>query len=269
VTATLGIDLASKASRTGVAVIGWDTSPPTLLALSVGTAADGTVLHDKWLYTTAVGLRSWPEITKVGIDAPFGWPAPFVQALAGYATAPNWPSGMDNSRAQFERRLTDNVVRERTGVTPLAVSVDKIGYCAMRCAVVLTEIADREGPEAVARDGSGLACEVYPDPALRFWTRDAETTAGPRESYKGKAKIAHRDRLLARLLEQLPLQDPHGLLDVARQSPLDDYLDALVCALVARACELELTSRPAPEQRELALQEGWIHLPDEPLEAMR
>jgi hypothetical protein len=39
----------------------------------------------------------------------------------------------------------------------------------------------------------------------------------------------------------------------------DDYLDALLCALVARAVELGLTHAPTPAQEELARIEGWIH----------
>jgi hypothetical protein len=43
----------------------------------------------------------------------------------------------------------------------------------------------------------------------------------------------------------------------------DHALDALICALVARAAATDRTRRPPPELRDVAAREGWIHLPDE------
>jgi hypothetical protein len=42
----------------------------------------------------------------------------------------------------------------------------------------------------------------------------------------------------------------------------DDCLDALVCALVARAVDRRKTIPPPHELAEEATVEGWIHLPD-------
>jgi hypothetical protein len=42
----------------------------------------------------------------------------------------------------------------------------------------------------------------------------------------------------------------------------DDRLDAVVCALVARAAERGKTVPPTDEQSRLARIEGWIHLPE-------
>ena len=41
----------------------------------------------------------------------------------------------------------------------------------------------------------------------------------------------------------------------------DDALDAVLCALIARAAALGLTAPPPAEELELARAEGWIHLP--------
>jgi hypothetical protein len=41
----------------------------------------------------------------------------------------------------------------------------------------------------------------------------------------------------------------------------DDCLDALLAALIARAAVRGLTVRPAPDDLELAREEGWIALP--------
>jgi hypothetical protein len=70
--------------------------------------------------------------------------------------------------------------------------------------------------------------------------------------------------LLGALLEQLPLDDPDGRLEQIAGE--DDYLDALICALVARAAERRRTYRPeSPLEVERAEVEGWIHLPQDPL----
>jgi hypothetical protein len=51
--------------------------------------------------------------------------------------------------------------------------------------------------------------------------------------------------------------------------PTRHYLDALACALVARAVELGQTHLPEPgTEAERAATEGWIHLPTSPLQAL-
>ena len=268
-TLTIGIDLASQPEKTAVCILRWSLGRPRVVALCRGRAVDGTLLHTKWLSTTAYGIRGdyGGPITKVGIDAPFGWPEPFLEAVAAYRTGALWPTGLDNPLDACRLRETDRAVHCRARKWPLSVSSDKIALPAMRCATLLTDIAAHAGPDAVARDGTGLCCEVYPDPALRRWTNGRPEGLAPRESYKGNTAASKRVRLLAALQEQLPLEDADQLLDrVERQ---DDYLDALICALVARAAELGMTYGPQPgKQHELARLEGWIHLPSDSLDRL-
>ncbi len=267
-TVTMGVDLASQPEKTAICILRWGEGPPALVALSRGRADDGTQLHTKWLSTTGYGIRGdyGGPITKIGIDAPFGWPEPFLDAIAAYRTGPSWPTGLDNSLAACRLRETDRAVHRRSGRWPLSVSSDKIALPAMRCATLLTDIAEHAGTDAVSRDGTGLCCEVYPDPALRRWTGHAPEGLAPRESYKGAA-ADKRLGLGAALEAQLPLEDPDDLLE--RVGLEDDYLDALLCALVARAVELGLTYRPETEpELERTQVEGWIHLPSDSLELL-
>lgn len=263
----MGVDLASKPEKTAVCLLRWEDGPPVVVALCRGRADDGTPLHTKWLSTTGYGIRGQygAPITKIGIDAPFGWPEPFLDAVAAYRTGPAWPTGLDNPLDECRLRETDRAVHRRSGKWPLSVSADKIAAPAMRCATLLTDIAGRLGDDAVERDGSGLCCEVYPDPALRHWTDDTPQGLTRRESYKGSEKADKRVSLLGGLQAQLHLEDANRLLE--RIALEDDYLDALICALVARAAELGLTHGPedGPEQ-EHALVEGWIHLPSTTLD---
>lgn len=265
----MGIDLASQPAKTAICILRWGEGPPAVVALCRGRSDDGTPLHTKWLSTTAYGIRGdyGAPIAKVGIDAPFGWPEPFLDAVAAYRGGPSWPTGLDSALDACRLRETDRAVHRLSGKRPLSVSADKIAGPAMRCATLLTDIANHIGDRAVARDGSGLCCEVYPDPALRHWTAGMPRALGARESYKGSDAANRRRDLLAIVNSKLAFADSFGLLDrIVRE---DDYLDALVCALVARAVELSQTHAPKDgDERSLAEVEGWIHLPREPLEGL-
>lgn len=268
-TLTMGVDLASQPEKTAVCILRWGEGPPVLVALCRGRAEDGTKLHTKWLSTTGYGIRGdyGAPITKIGIDAPFGWPEPFVDAIAAYRAGPSWPTGLDNSLGACRLRETDRAVHRRTGKWPLSVSSDKIAVPAMRCATMLTDIAEHVAADAVSRDGTKLCCEVYPDPALRRWTDHAPEGLAPRESYKGSDAAQKRIALLAALRTQLSFEDDGHLLE--RVGLEDDYLDALICALVARAVELGLTYAPeAGPELERAQVEGWIHLPSDSLDLL-
>jgi hypothetical protein len=265
-TVTLGIDLAAQTKNTAACSISWGEGNPELLLLARGTDREGATLDDKWISTRAAGLRDddlGGRVTKVGIDAPFGWPVPFLDAMEALRSGSGWPYPMNAGTDQLRLRETDRVVHARKNRWPLSVTSDRIAIPAMRCAGLLTAIGDRLGPAEIRRDGSGRCCEVYPDPALRGWVAATAAALG-RASYKGQKNSTTRPRLLETLLQQLPLDDPDGLLDQVVGE--DDYLDALLCALIARAVELGQTRLPEPgRQAELAAVEGWIHLPDRPL----
>jgi predicted nuclease with RNAse H fold len=263
VSATFGIDLASQPKRTAVAIIAWDEPRARLVELALHRDRRGDVFFDKYLVTTAVNLRrpeGCPEITKVAIDAPFGWPRDFITALNAYTDRLVPPVPMDCSRELLYRRTTDLLIAKSKEGRPLAVSVDKIGYCAIRTAVLLGEVTRLRGPEAAARDGSGLVCEVYPAVAARRWlTADA---------YRGPEQTELRAELFDRIVAATQMSDPHGLIEEARRSPHDDLLDALICALLARACELGQVDDIPAGYRDAALREGWIRLPSSSLEEL-
>ena len=80
----------------------------------------------------------WPS--EAGIDVPLGWPDAFVTALASYGPGGPWLRA-DNQ--QLRLRATDRFLRERTGITPLSVSADKIAAPAMRAADLLTPTCGR------------------------------------------------------------------------------------------------------------------------------
>jgi Protein of unknown function (DUF429) len=246
--ATVGVDLASQPQNTAVCVINWGQESAIVTALASGWFG-GKALDDATL------LSIMEDADKVAVDAPFGWPEPFIRAIS--SEPGQWPLHPDERRAPLERRTTDILVHDRTGKTPLSVTTDRIAYCAMRCASMLGVL---DSP----RDGSGRVVEAYPDAALRCWLPTLFT--GSIQSYKTKNNVLARERrelLLTALLEELG--DGFAVTEAQRSAIAnsDDCLDALVCALVARAAAANRTILPETQEHQaLARIEGWIHLPE-------
>jgi predicted nuclease with RNAse H fold len=243
---TLGIDLAAQPSNTSVCAIDWGAGRPVVAEVRSGV--DDPALLD---------LISDAE--KVGIDAPFGWPDEFVEAVTAHRDDRDWPGAdqdQDVYRFHLSFRETDRRLIESGARRPLSVSTDLIGVVAMRCAYLLDQLSSRGEP--VDRAGSGKVIEAYPAPALISWGLSAT-------GYKSKVGAARLPMLLDRLEEQL-----RGIEMTPQERRLassdHNCFDALVASLVARAAALGLTHHPDPgEQADRAAREGWIHVPTNPL----
>jgi predicted nuclease with RNAse H fold len=226
---TLGVDLASSAARTATCVVEWADCSACIRQLVVGADDDAIV-----------SLAT--DVDAVGIDAPFGWPAPFVELVSGKTQQEAWTS---KRRDELRFRATDHHVHRETGRWPLSVSSDLIGVVAMRCHG-LRERLRLVDPAAWER-----TMEVYPAAALRRWG----LVDG---SYKGKDRLAGLGQLVDRMLATAPWLDLRGEQQaLLRRS--DDAFDALVGSLVARAAKVGLAD--APSEDPVALSEGWIVLP--------
>jgi hypothetical protein len=107
------------------------------------------------------------------------------------------------------------------------------------------------GSRKIDRAGRELVVEAYPAAALRQWG------INPR-GYKGKEQQTRRHGLLAELLQR---SGPYLALDRKQHELLvasDHVLDALLCALIARAALVDLLVEIPSGLRELAALEGWI-----------
>jgi hypothetical protein len=242
---TLGIDLAAAPERTAGCAVTWD-----------GDTAVAEVLPGPHDDQHLIGLmsRRWD---KIGIDAPLGWPEPFVDAMTAHRKLKPWP-GRDvdaaEHRKQLKYRLTDRVIIERGERAPLSVSTDLIGVVALRAAVLLDQYARATKRKPVRRDGLGVVAEVYPAAALRRWLPEAKG------SYKRRGEHEPLRTMVAAITDAVPIKFTGDSFE--RCTTDHNSFDALVCALVARAVVQRQTrrARSGAEIRHAAT-EGWIHVP--------
>lgn len=240
---TIGIDMAADPKNTAAAQLEWRSAGVRVVEISSKT--DDSKLGE-WLDR---------PVDKIGVDCPLGWPDAFVKFVVAHheQTLSRPEVEPDKWRRELTLRATDAAVVEARLGTPLSVSADRIAHPTLRLASVLS----RRRP-AVRRDGSGVVVEVYPAAALKKWTL-------PGTGYKGTKGVEARRRIVAGLKDALPF-DWGGYKDLVAAS--DHVLDAVVCALVARAAAIGRTAPPSLLQQEVSLREGWIHLPTSELSTL-
>lgn len=225
---TLGIDLSSAKKNTVACVIEWEKTR------AVVRPPERKCDDEKLKELIA-------NSTVVGIDAPFGWPTAFVEAVAGWKGTVWSPT--ERKRLQF--RETDLHVQRELRIWPLSVSSDRIALPAMRAMALL------ERHNVQDRAGDGKFFEVYPAASLKKWGLDSR-------GYKNKDEkcVALRRGILGALQHQLPWLECSE--DYAQTS---DDLDALIASLTVRAASQGLAVKPLPNQLAAASSEGWIHVP--------
>ncbi len=257
---TLGIDLATDPHKTAAATIEWPGSGSGTLRVHKPPLGDGELIE----------LIAAADVA--GIDAPLGWPEPFVKAVAGWHAGHGWtnahPSDLQQRTTDLHAAERMRVIARDRGVRipnrPMSVSADRIGATAMRAARIIDRIARLGAIEPARLDLSGLQpsriAEVYPAAALFAWGL-------PSTGYKGGGlgEDARRS-LVGRLSKSFA---PIVSLDATARGAMranDDVLDAVVAAVATRAVALGATFSPnGREQTRLARAEGWIHIPRGPL----
>lgn len=233
----VGIDLAADPKNTGIAILRED-SGCVVDHVRVGVEDDDIV-------------EAIRNAGLAGVDVPLGWPKQFVELITAHAagTVPAPVSTGPQWRRSHAMRATDAEVHRRTGLTPLSVSTDRIAHPALRWAGIEARL--RELGVNVARDGSGVVCEVYPAAALHGWS------LGHR-GYKGRHNAEPRAELVAALALKAPWLAWNGHRDLC--SADDNALDAVLAALICREVALGRGEPPPEALLAAARQEGWIWL---------
>lgn len=226
-----GIDLASQAVRTGLAILSVDAAALRVEQLDVG-------VHDSAI------IEAVMQSVKTGVDVPLGWPDRFVELLSAHHAGRSQQCA--GWRTEAVLRLTDRALQEDFGLRPLSVSTDRIAYPALRWSGIEAQLK-LVGIDT-ARDGSGRICEVYP---AGFLFQHGLTHRG----YKGAAGAQVRKKILGSL--RLVMSDEHADLCVAD----DNAFDAVLAAVSAHAVVTGKAYGPPVEHRQTALREGWIWMP--------
>lgn len=244
---TVGVDLAAEAPGTALAGIAWSPGRAVLERLEIG-------MTDAEIVASVRSGDAW-----LGVDCPLGWPDAFVDFVGAHHADRVPTLGPVEGHADWRRPLvyrhTDHVVRERIGRWPLSVSTDRLGVTALRGAGLLRRLA--EAGLDVDRAAEGRLFEVYPGGSLRQWGFD---TTGYR------VDAARRAVLLDALRERAPWLDLGAFAALAIRKA--DAFDAVIAALATRAGALGRFSPPASGMLAVARREGWVVLPDGPLEAL-
>lgn len=260
----IGVDLAASIERTAAAIFTFAEGRLDLEILRGKAANIDDELLRKWL------AGEYGQ-TVVGIDAPFGWPAPFASTVRDWMeTGGGWPD-WDLARKEGEPawgqaadflafRVTDRYVRfwrrhdgrvcdtecahdDREWPEGLSVSTNLLAVAAFRAARAL------QAARVSRRRGDGCAVEVYPAGALAEWGLRCQ-------GYKSDAE--NREELAADFCEELR----DGLVRFGRVVSVDasaaiaavedaaqgimrrshDALDAVVAAVVTWAALVGGTS---------------------------
>ena len=242
----IGVDVATRAARTGLAVGRW--GPRGLTVDSVAPTATADEL------CAALARCSGP--TLVCLDAPLGWPLALAPALTEHRAGE--PIAVPRDRLFW--RETDRVVRQETGKRPLSVAADLIAHTAWQALSLLAALrATRPLPvltdpaELSANPAAGGAIEVYPGAAL-------VALGVPARGYKA----ARARDLRASMLEPLAAAGLRLSSEAAAAAVGSaDALDAALCLLVG-ACFLEggcVHWRDHGVDSSVVRREGWMWAP--------
>jgi predicted nuclease with RNAse H fold len=234
----VGVDLATESVACGVCALEGN-------AVAYVGRGNASHKHPDWLLEHCLGADA------VGVDVPFGWPAPFVEALRDHEIG----AAFRRDRRPYRLRTTDvwladtlprRLARDIGRPTPFSVSTDKLGATAMVGTVLLQALSDdfRLSPR---RSGVPQAVlEVYPAASLWAWG------------------LRHRNIEVPATLGVL--REAFGLeirkADLKRLLESRHCFDALVAALTAREYGDGNTFDPPEDVPDGTLRlEGWIRVP--------
>lgn len=247
---SIGVDIASENSPTGFCVLEWQ-SP------QVAVVKDLWVAKVKVNNLVALVNGARQNNDPVGIDAPFGFPLAFREAVIAMAQGAPPPTG-DPLWRETEK-IVRPVKQALSSVTSLITNTVS-GRCFPLRYGLLGQLCSNDLIGYNTR-----VFEVYPAAALVSWGVAIAKTVDEL-SYKTKGALGERarERVLQQLRNHAPWLQINDSSHLKLLAERDDAIDALVSALVARVAGL--SSRPTAPSGSVPLvniikTEGWIHVP--------
>lgn len=238
----MGLDVSTDKANTAAVALDWSTS---------GEARVVDVRRPLRAVDIAPLISEHRE-SRWAVDVPFGWPDLFVALMAnrhnGPLPAEAMPAAADWDKwrtRQVAQRLTDRFLTDdaRIKTRPLPASFQLLGATAAMWVLVEAQLLSL-GVEIDRAGLEGTVCETYPSAALSAWGFGKAKQTWP--ELQGNFAFITADQHL------------HD------QLVSDDVCDAVVCALVARARDLQHTIGPPDDKLAAARREGWIHVSCEP-----
>jgi hypothetical protein len=241
---TWGLDVSTSKGKTAAVEIRWGHGEARVISV-VTPLAGGDI----------PALINDHSTKRWAVDVPFGWPDKFVELMHRRHENPLAkeliPAPADRERwrtREVAQRLTDRFLTDdpRIATRPLPASFQLLGATAAMWVLIEAELS-RLGVSIDRAGMDGHVCETYPSAALSAWG----------------AKKRRGKHTYAMLQQRFPFltADDH----LVRTFASDDVCNAIVCGLVARARDLNLTIGPrSADELAVASREGWIHVSCEP-----
>lgn len=233
----IGIDIATRPTRVGLALGSYDDGNGKIDHVAIGTKQPR--LHEivgEWI------LQYSPCL--IAMDAPLGWPEQLGSSLVHHRAG----GEIDASARTLFRRETDRVIHKTMGKLPLEVGASWISHTALTALDLLQHLREYVKQSIpLAWEPGKLSqtsvIEVYP--AATLISRELNPYG-----YKGKEGLAARLLLCQHLRKHLDITKT-SLIEIN-----DDALDAVICALAAVDFLTGEVIRPT--NIDLAQKESWI-----------
>lgn len=239
----IGIDCAAQDKDIGLALGHFDGHGCRVSEVACGRIVDsvaGTIAD--WIPAN--------QRTLLALDAPLGWPAPLGECLYAHKAGEHVAPESD----MLFSRLTDKIVRKKTGKKPLEVGANFIARTARSALNLLNELrilTGRSIPLQMAEptmNNTVCAIEVYPAATL--------TVKGFMQP-KYKKVLQARKSIIASLETQMQISADKELI-----MENDDVLDAVICVTAGLAFLRKDVIVPSRGELECAEKEGWIWVTD-------
>jgi len=236
----IGVDCAAQGRDIGLALGHFDGHECNV----------SEVAHGKFLESVADTIAGWisaDERTILALDAPLGWPVHLGECLFNHRAGEHVAIDSDT----LFSRITDKIVREKTGKKPLEVGADRIARAARSALNLLNDLRTLTGRpiplqavEPIMND-SVCTIEVYPAATL--------TVKGFMQPYKKKEYHSGRQKILISLETQMQISANKSLI-----IENDDVLDAVICVLAGVDFLQQNVIIPSGDELECVKKEGWI-----------